>query len=95
MTELAAIRISSTSYLAMIIAVVLIKIRCKLPEGAPFFLYLVLFSILRFFLFFVRGNVPDVLLGLKNGQWTALLILAIAVPALVLKSSRKPAVSAK
>jgi phosphatidylglycerol:prolipoprotein diacylglycerol transferase len=79
----------------LIIAAVLIKIRRKLPEGAPFFLYLVLFSVLRFFLFFVRGNVPEVLLGLKNGQWTALLILAIAVPVLVLRSSRKPPVSAK
>jgi len=50
----------------MIIAAVLIKIRPKLPEGAAFFLYLVLFSVLRFFLFFVRGNVPEVLLGLKK-----------------------------
>ena len=79
----------------LIIALVLIKIRRKLPEGAPFFLYLVLFSVLRFFLFFVRGNVPDVLFGLKNGQWTALVILAIAIPFLVLRSSRKSAVSAK
>lgn len=70
----------------LIIAAVLIKLRHKLPEGAAFFFYLVLFSLLRFFLFFVRGNVPEVLLGLKNGQWTALLSLAIAVPALVLKS---------
>ena len=76
----------------LIIAAVLLKIRHKLPEGATFFFYLVLFSLLRFFLFFVRGNVPEVLLGMKNGQWTALLILAIAVPALVLRGFRKPAV---
>ena len=79
----------------MIIAAVLIKIRHKLPEGAEFFLDLVLFSTLRFFLFFVRGNVPEVLLGLKNGQWTALVILAIAGPALALRRSRKPAVSVR
>jgi phosphatidylglycerol:prolipoprotein diacylglycerol transferase len=77
----------------IIIAVVLIKLRDRLPEGATFFLYLVLFSLLRFFLFFVRGNVPDVLLGLKNGQWTALVILAITVPALILSRSRRPRVS--
>ena len=79
----------------LIIAAVLLKIRHKLPEGATFFFYLVLFSLLRFFLFFVRGNVPEVLLGMKNGQWTALLILAIAVPALVLRGLRKPAVLAR
>jgi phosphatidylglycerol:prolipoprotein diacylglycerol transferase len=79
----------------LIIAAILIKIRHKLPEGAAFFLYLALFSLLRFFLFFLRGNVPEVLLGMKNGQWTALMILAIAVPALVLRSSRKSATSVK
>jgi phosphatidylglycerol:prolipoprotein diacylglycerol transferase len=75
----------------MIIAVVLIKIRRKLPEGVAFFLYLVLFSLLRFFLFFVRGNVLEVLRGLKNGQWTALAILALAVPALVVRRARRRA----
>jgi phosphatidylglycerol:prolipoprotein diacylglycerol transferase len=79
----------------MIIAVVLIKVRRNLPEGAPFFLYLVLFSILRFFLFFVRGNAPELLFGLKNGQWAALVILLIAVPALMLRGVRIRAVSAR
>jgi phosphatidylglycerol:prolipoprotein diacylglycerol transferase len=74
----------------IIIAAVLIKIRRKLPEGAAFFLYLVLFSVLRFFLFFVRGNLPEVLFGLKNAQWTALAILALAVAALVTRRSRRP-----
>jgi phosphatidylglycerol:prolipoprotein diacylglycerol transferase len=63
----------------LLIAGVLIKLRNRLPEGVSFLLYLVLFSVLRFFLFFVRGNVPEVLLGLKNGQWTALVILVLAV----------------
>jgi len=79
----------------MIIAAVLIKIRRRLPEGSAFFLYLVLFSVLRFFLFFVRGNVPEVLFGLKNGQWTALAILAVAVPALVIRGSQRPAILVK
>ena len=79
----------------MIIAAVLIKMRHKLAEGAAFFLYLVLFSTLRFFLFFARGNVPEVLLGLKNGQWTALVILVIAVPGLILMGSRRPAISVR
>lgn len=79
----------------VMIAAVLIKIRRKLPDGAAFFLYLVLFSVLRFFLFFVRGNVPEVLLGLKNGQWTALVILALAVAGLMIRGSRRPAIFIK
>ena len=48
-----------------------------------FWSYLVSFSILRFLVFFVRGNVRPVLFGLKNGQVTALFLLAIALPCLV------------
>ena len=72
----------------MAIAGVLIKIRYRLPEGATFFVYLVLFSVLRFFLFFVRGNVPEVLFGLKNAQLTALVVLAVALPALIVRCFR-------
>ena len=63
----------------LLIAGVLIKLRNRMPEGVAFLLYLGLFSALRFVLFFVRGNVPDILFGLKNGQWTALAILATAI----------------
>ena len=35
------------------------------------------------FLFFARGNVPVIAVGLKNAQWTALAILAVTLPALV------------
>jgi phosphatidylglycerol:prolipoprotein diacylglycerol transferase len=65
-----------------LITMILLNVRRRMaiPDGALFLMYLVLFSILRFFLFFVRGNVPVVALGLKNGQWTALAILAIALP---------------
>jgi phosphatidylglycerol:prolipoprotein diacylglycerol transferase len=69
----------------LLIAMILLKVRRRMaiPDGALFLMYLVLFSVLRFFLFFVRGNVPVVALGLKNGQWTALAILAIALPRLL------------
>jgi phosphatidylglycerol---prolipoprotein diacylglyceryl transferase len=73
----------------LMIAGVLIRLRGRMPEGALFLLYLVLFSLLRFFVFFVRGNVPDVLFGLKNAQWTALAILAVALPALVTTLHRR------
>lgn len=65
------------------IAMILVKLRGRFRDGALFALYLTLFSVLRFFLFFVRGNVPIVAAGLKNGQWTALAILAIVTPFLI------------
>lgn len=64
----------------LIIAGILLKLRGRLPDGALFLTYLILFATLRFFLFFMRGNVPIVEFGLKNGQLTALAILAVAVP---------------
>lgn len=69
------------------IAGVLYALRGRVPQGALFLLYLILFAALRFFLFFARGDVPAVGLGLKNGQWTALAILAVAVPMLWLVSA--------
>ena len=67
----------------LIIAASLIKMRKRLPEGMSFFVYLALFSILRFFLFFVRGDVAPIGLGLKNAQWTALAILIVALAGLL------------
>ncbi len=72
----------------LIIAGILIKLRGKLPDGGLFLSYLILFSILRFFVFFVRGSVGPVAPGLKNAQWTALAILAVAVPVLLVRVSR-------
>lgn len=71
------------------IAVVLLRFRGKLPTGSSFLCYLVLFSILRFFLFFVRGDVPVVAMGLKNGQWTALGILVVSLLGLVVGAFRR------
>ncbi len=69
----------------LLIAAIVLKLRPRLPQGAAFLLYLVLFSTLRFVLFFVRGNVPAGALGLKNAQWSALAILAVAVPILTVR----------
>lgn len=65
----------------LLIAGLLLRFRGRVASGVLFWSYLVMFSILRFAVFFVRGNVPPVALGLKNAQWTALAILAIALPA--------------
>ncbi len=67
----------------LIIAGILLKLRGRLPDGALFLMYLILFGVLRFFLFFARGDVPQVAFGLKNGSLTALAILAVAFPLFV------------
>jgi phosphatidylglycerol:prolipoprotein diacylglycerol transferase len=74
----------------LLIAGALLKLRGRLPQGALFLTYLVLFSILRFMLFFVRGDVPVVALGLKNGHWTALAILLVTAPTLLVWVKRRP-----
>lgn len=66
-----------------LIAAILFGLRGRLPKGALFPAYLIMFAALRFFLFFMRGDVPVVALDLKNGQMTALAILAVAVPIFV------------
>lgn len=75
----------------LLIAGILIKLRGKLPKGGLFLSYLILFSTLRFFIFFVRGSVAPVAFGLKNAQLTALAILAIAIPMLtnILRQNRR------
>lgn len=67
------------------IAGVLLSLRGRLPRGALFLTYLVLFGVLRFVLFFARGDVPVVAWGLKNGHWTALIILLVAAPMLFMR----------
>jgi phosphatidylglycerol:prolipoprotein diacylglycerol transferase len=67
----------------LLIAGVLINLRGKLPDGGLFLAYLIFFSILRFFIFFVRGSVEPVMFGLKNAQLTAMAILMVAVPLLI------------
>jgi phosphatidylglycerol:prolipoprotein diacylglycerol transferase len=67
----------------LLIAGLLIKLRGKLPNGGLFLAYLILFSVLRFFIFFVRGSVEPVAFGLKNAQLTAIAILMVTLPLLI------------
>ena len=74
----------------LVIAAILLRLRGKLPDGGLFVLYLTLFAILRFVLFFFRGDVPTVALGLTNGHWTALAILASGIAAFAALWLRRP-----
>jgi len=71
----------------LVIATLLLRLRGKLRPGSLLFVYLIAFSVLRFFVFFVRGNVAPIGLGLKNAQWTALAILVVSVAAMLWKRS--------
>ena len=63
----------------LMIAVILFRLRGRLPEGWLFLSYLILFSTMRFFLFFLRGDVPYIAFELTNGHLTALAILVAAM----------------
>lgn len=54
------------------------------------FTVLALFSIGRFFEFFLRSDSPAATLGLNSAQWTSLALLAVAVAGLVWSHRRAP-----
>ncbi|HEX6509138.1 MAG TPA: prolipoprotein diacylglyceryl transferase [Chloroflexota bacterium] len=56
-----------------------LRYRLRVP-GTLFAAWLAAYSIGQFFLFFARANVI-VALGLKQAQWTALVVVAVTVPA--------------
>ncbi len=65
---------------------VLWKLRGRIrPDGSIFLLYLVTYSIGRFFLSFLRLDSNTILLGLNQAQWLSLIVLATALPLLLLQ----------
>ncbi len=71
---------------------ILWKLRGRVrPDGALFLLYLITYSIGRFFLSFLRLDSNTVLLGLNQAQWISLIVLALALPLFFLRqvSQRK------
>jgi phosphatidylglycerol:prolipoprotein diacylglycerol transferase len=80
----------------LLILGILLRLRGRLrPDGAVFLVYLVLYSVGRFFLSFLRLDSNTVFLGLNQPQWISLIVLAVAVPLLVMRrvSLRKAAIS--
>lgn len=74
---------------------ILWKLRGRLRhDGSLFLLYLSLYSLGRFFLSFLRLDSNTVLLSLNQAQWISILVLAVALPLLILQqvsqSKRKP-----
>lgn len=65
---------------------VLWKLRGRIkPDGTLFLLYLVSYSIGRFFLSFLRLDSNTVLLGLNQPQWLSFIVVAVALPMLLLR----------
>lgn len=65
--------------LGILAAVLLVRARLRPPTGGLILAYLWLYAISQFLVFFLRAN-PPVLLGLKQAQWTSLVLAAILVP---------------
>jgi phosphatidylglycerol:prolipoprotein diacylglycerol transferase len=60
------------------------------PDGSLFLLYLVIYSVGRFFLSFLRLDSNTVIRGLNQAQWLSLIVLAVALPLLLFwQTSRK------
>ena len=60
---------------------ILWKLRGRIqPSGSLFLFYLILYSVGRFFLSFLRLDSNTVFLSLNQPQWICLLVLVVAVP---------------
>ena len=65
---------------------VLWKLRGRMqPDGTLFLFYLIIYSVGRFFLSFLRRDSNTVFLSLNQPQWICLFVLAVAVPLFVFK----------
>jgi prolipoprotein diacylglyceryltransferase len=66
--------------LALAVFAVMWPLRDRLPRpGDLAWLVLGLFSLGRFFEFFLRSDSPQLALGLSNAQWTSLALVAAVV----------------
>jgi phosphatidylglycerol---prolipoprotein diacylglyceryl transferase len=59
-------------------------LRRRVPDGVMSITYVALYSVSQLGIFFLRGSEPAIFLGLKQAQWTAIGMLVLGVPLLVL-----------
>jgi len=60
------------------------------PRGLTIIVYVAMYAVSQFLIFFIRSTEPSILFGLKQAQVTALVVLLVAVPALILLWRRFP-----
>ena len=58
-------------------------LRRRVADGVMAITYIALYAVSQFGIFFVRGSEPTIFLGLKQAQWTAIGMLVLAVPLLI------------
>jgi phosphatidylglycerol:prolipoprotein diacylglycerol transferase len=59
-------------------------LRRRVPVGVLAITYIALYALSQFGIFFLRGSEPAIFLGLKQAQWTAIGMLVLGVPMLVM-----------
>jgi len=65
-------------------------LRRHVRDGVIAIAYVALYALSQLGIFFLRGSEPAIFLGLKQAQWTAIGMLLLGVPLLVLAWRRWP-----
>ena len=74
----------------LLFGLVVLVLSRRPPDGVAGIFYIAAYSVSQFLLFFTRSTEPVILFGLKQAQVTALVILLVLVPALILLRLRYP-----
>jgi phosphatidylglycerol---prolipoprotein diacylglyceryl transferase len=74
----------------LLFGLVVLVLSRRPPDGVAGIFYIAAYSLSQFLLFFTRSTEPVILFGLKQAQVTALVILLVLVPALLLLRLRYP-----
>jgi phosphatidylglycerol:prolipoprotein diacylglycerol transferase len=74
----------------VIFVIILLVLRLNPPPGTAVLTYLVAYPVSQLLLFYLRSTEPVVAFGLKQAQLTALAVLVVGVPALLLLRRRYP-----
>jgi phosphatidylglycerol:prolipoprotein diacylglycerol transferase len=74
----------------LLFGLVLLVLSRHPPDGVAGIFYIAAYSVSQFLLFFARATEPLIIFGLKQAQVTALVILFVLVPALILLRMRYP-----
>jgi phosphatidylglycerol:prolipoprotein diacylglycerol transferase len=73
-------------------------LRRRVADGVLAIAYVALYSVSQLGIFFLRGSEPTIFLGLKQAQWTAIGMLLVGLPMLLLvwqrTRDRRPAIAA-
>jgi phosphatidylglycerol---prolipoprotein diacylglyceryl transferase len=74
----------------LLFGLVVLVLSRRPPDGVAGMFYIAAYCVSQFLLFFTRSTEPVILFGLKQAQVTALVILLVLVPALILLRLRYP-----